>query len=741
VQVLGHVSQTNAVIYSDDGVTITGNPLTTDSSGRYQFYVANGRYDIKITATGFTPFTLSDVDIHDETDITVPGETALPGNLIFTGANSHSGVETFTGAIASIGGITCKTFENIQCVDSNFATTWSPATDIGAAINAAYTALPSTGGTIWVFPNASGTCYNYTTPIVFGTNLKKVRLVGYGASATCLNFTPSSGGPAVIFDTGSKHTAASGFENIFFQNSAAGSTATGIQLGVTSNGNGEDQFKASNSTISGFKILVTQQGNGSTFPVFNYTFDNVIMGPCSTATGSIGFQHTQVGDNDRIINSNINGCITDVVNTAAGDLNLVNVSLEGGNGTVTGISQPSGGGITWCSLCHFENGGNGAPQPYVVWFNIASGQLNLSQSVFIDDATSGSLTQYGTVSGSANLNMNASKIFSAGETATQFITFSGSATGYLSGNLLPSVAQIPTLWNNSYAGGSVIETGTNNGSANVTDFFPGHTLSPLSLTFQGALANPSGPTATVYNQAGIGLTLSGNLVQIRAGSGVPTTVAQFSNGSAQFSLPPIPSSAGGVDLGATSVPWGNLWIGTAATNNFKVQPAATSGTRTWVVPDWGTFGLATQQQPATVALHTAYTNATTTFSTLGDGTRTVSFPVAANVDYTLSCKLFYQGSATTAGPKVQLTGPASPTAVILSVDGGTNATVYADAGATAFSTPVTAFGTLGAATTNFTLHIEAGIANGANAGTVALQLAANGAGTLTVQPGSYCRIQ
>ena len=88
---------------------------------------------------------------------------------------------------------------------------------------------------------------------------------------------------------------------------------------------------------------------------------------------------------------------------------------------------------------------------------------------------------------------------------------------------------------------------------------------------------------------------------------------------------------------------------------------------------------------------------------------------------------------------MQLTGPASPTAVMLTVDGGTNATAYADAGAVAFSSAVTAFGTLGAATTNFVLPIEASI-SATTAGNVALQLAANGAGTLTVQPGKLLQV-
>ena len=142
-----------------------------------------------------------------------------------------------------------------------------------------------------------------------------------------------------------------------------------------------------------------------------------------------------------------------------------------------------------------------------------------------------------------------------------------------------------------------------------------------------------------------------------------------------------------------------------------------------------------QHYPNNLFITTAYTNATTTFSNVPG----ISFPAAANHSYTLSCQLVFQGSAATAGPKFQVTGPSSPTSVSLAVDGGTAAAAYADAAATAFASPVTALGsgTLAIAT-NLVAHVNLGVINGANAGTVTLQAAANGVGTLTIQPGSFC---
>lgn len=141
-----------------------------------------------------------------------------------------------------------------------------------------------------------------------------------------------------------------------------------------------------------------------------------------------------------------------------------------------------------------------------------------------------------------------------------------------------------------------------------------------------------------------------------------------------------------------------------------------------------------QHLPTSVFTTSAYTNATSTFSNIS----AFAFPVSANHSYTMTCQLAFQGSATTAGPKFQVTGPASPTTVLLSVDGATGAAAYGDGVATAFSSSVAALGTLAAGATNYTAHVVVSVINGLNAGTVNLQAAANGAGTLTIQPGSYC---
>ncbi|MET3372019.1 hypothetical protein ABIC89_001060 [Variovorax boronicumulans] len=52
---------TPATIYSDDGVTVTPNPLTTNANGYFEFYVANGLYDIAVSGVNmYTDVLIAD---------------------------------------------------------------------------------------------------------------------------------------------------------------------------------------------------------------------------------------------------------------------------------------------------------------------------------------------------------------------------------------------------------------------------------------------------------------------------------------------------------------------------------------------------------------------------------------------------------------------------------------------------------------------------------------------------------
>lgn len=68
-----------------------------------------------------------------------------------------------------------------------------------------------------------------------------------------------------------------------------------------------------------------------------------------------------------------------------------------------------------------------------------------------------------------------------------------------------------------------------------------------------------------------------------------------------------PNGAGSFDVGLTGLPFGNLWLGTAATNNFKFQPASTTGARIITMAD--------PLSPTTVALPMTIANGSTALTT------------------------------------------------------------------------------------------------------------------------------
>lgn len=57
-----------STIYSDNGISQTGNPLTTDSLGNFSFYAADGHYNLTISKTGITTQTVTDILLEDPAD-------------------------------------------------------------------------------------------------------------------------------------------------------------------------------------------------------------------------------------------------------------------------------------------------------------------------------------------------------------------------------------------------------------------------------------------------------------------------------------------------------------------------------------------------------------------------------------------------------------------------------------------------------------------------------------------------
>jgi hypothetical protein len=140
-----------------------------------------------------------------------------------------------------------------------------------------------------------------------------------------------------------------------------------------------------------------------------------------------------------------------------------------------------------------------------------------------------------------------------------------------------------------------------------------------------------------------------------------------------------------------------------------------------------------QSGPSTVFVGSSYTNATTTFTSVPN----LYYPVTAGANYIGLCDIIWQGSAVTTGAKYQWTGPGSPSAVAAGASFGITALTSGTAAVTAFSSAMANTGTITTAT-NFHDTVSVNLMNGSTAGVVQLQAAANGVGTLTIQPASSC---
>lgn len=161
----------------------------------------------------------------------------------FARATSTGGTQNLTQIAATARGAVL--------VGSEFNTYYGTS-DIGAQINAAYAALPATGGLIYITPQSPNVTlgsqpYTFTTPIVFGTPGKLVGLKGlapggYNPSTgayigTVLDYTPTAGqsndtltqcGPVAFVLTG---VTISGSNAVYAGTITGG--ASGVLIGVT----------------------------------------------------------------------------------------------------------------------------------------------------------------------------------------------------------------------------------------------------------------------------------------------------------------------------------------------------------------------------------------------------------------------------------------------------------------------------------------------------------------------------
>lgn len=229
---------------------------------------------------------------------------------------------------------------NIQARSLNtvlFAENFSGA-DIGAKINAAHTALPSTGGKI-VLPAGS---QSMSTAVNFATASKPVLVAGSVAGSTVLNY--SGTGAAFTFNC---DQGAGGMQNLSIVGPGSGGSTTGILVGGT---NG-----AAHHVFDGLRI--ESFGTGVSFGNSAYVLmfrDCRIYGNGTAVNFPSGL--TNSGENITFLHcvfSGNGGTSSDVTLVGPGGLTFEACSFDQSHLV---LSNNLGSGC-WCQLvnCHHEN--------------------------------------------------------------------------------------------------------------------------------------------------------------------------------------------------------------------------------------------------------------------------------------------------------------------------------------------------------------------------------------------------
>ena len=297
----------------------------------------------------------------------------------------------------------------------------------------------------------------------------------------------------------------------------------------------------------------------------------------------------------------------------------------------------------------------------------------------------------------------------------------------------------------------------------------------------------SGTTDTILGDSGTALRDRGTVIQYTSASSIAVTLpaANASGFSSNFIYSPFQTGVGTQTITPTTSTINgqttlqiirNAWCsisspdntnylarcatyikaGTGLTPTFNADGSTTFALSSTVVIPTGATGTtqsagddstkiattayadtAVANRVQVIQLTSQYTNSTVTPSNVAGG-NTLAFTAAANTNYTAECHLYYKAAAS-GGFQIEWTGPASPTNVVYGFNVPKSASTFANGVVTAgygnlLGSGITTVATDFAALASFSLQ------NGSNAGTVNLLAASTGPGQLTIEAGSYCKV-
>jgi hypothetical protein len=90
-----------ATIYSDDGVTTTDNPLTTNADGEYTYFATNGKYTEAIVKEGYGSETITDLVMYDPDESSLSVDEITTATYAFSSADAGKWLDFDTAGTAT----------------------------------------------------------------------------------------------------------------------------------------------------------------------------------------------------------------------------------------------------------------------------------------------------------------------------------------------------------------------------------------------------------------------------------------------------------------------------------------------------------------------------------------------------------------------------------------------------------------------------------------------------------------
>lgn len=589
--------------YAGGGLTATNNPdgtVTFAASGSYITYlydptiigsrqlIAGNNVSFSQTATSITlnAQVTGSGATSSGSYLTMVTEASLPQSRVATAGNGITITDGGAGSTGTIGVASTITGANLLTWDSGDTIFVNRRQMLlGSGLSAAY---GTNTLTLSVTGQNAGTVTSIDVAAPFQTSSGAVTTAG----TITLSYQNQAAGTLLIAPSGSSGTPT--FRRILGQdlpifagsNVSITTNATGglvISSTASSGGAGSvtsvglalpsDTFTISNSPVTGTGTLTGTYANQS----INTFLAGASSGSPSTPSWRI------LTRNDLPITPGSNVSFT--LNSSGGI--SINASVSGGGGgTVTSVDSTtptslftvSGNPVTLSGTLAYALTPAASAK---VWAGPTSGaDANPTyRSLVVGDIPTLPFTQ---ISGTVPIGQGGTNLTA---TPTNGQLPIGNGTGYTLATITPGT-------------GVQVSNGSGTITVSATGALGG-TVTSVAQSVPATLLSISGSPITTAGTLAIGLTNAAS-GQFWAGpsSGaattpsyraivagdLPSTVA-YTNAANSWSTAQLPNAAGTIDLGSTALPFRNLYVGGAATNNNKIASATTTAARTFTLPD------------------------------------------------------------------------------------------------------------------------------------------------------------